>query len=149
MYSGLLHAHSGFRWFLLVALIGAIYQLFAFRKSGKSFSATKSLGILALAITHIQVLLGLAMYFMSPWYKLFKEEGAAIFKNSVQRFYVLEHPVMMVLAAIFITIGYSKSKRATDDKKAYSQRITWYLVGLVLILAAIPWPFRFGNAGWF
>jgi hypothetical protein len=149
MYSGLLHAHSGLRWLLLVALIFAIYKLVTSRKRGDSFAVTKGSGLFALIMTHLQLVIGVFLYLQSSWFAAFKAIGPSLFKNAVARFYILEHPVMMLLAIVFITIGYSTAKRAKSDAMAYKKRILWYSLGLILIMAAIPWPFRFENAHWF
>lgn len=37
-------------------------------------------------------------------------------KNAVSRLYGLEHPLMMLIAIALITIGYSKAKRAIEDR---------------------------------
>lgn len=149
MYQGLLHAHSGLRWVVFFALIYAIYQSFMGRRNGRRFQDSKVLGTITVASIHLQALIGLALYFQSPWYQAFKEQGAELFSHSVSRFYILEHPIMMLLAVLVVTIGNAKAKKANSDAAAFQKRFVWFTVALVLILVAIPWPFRFANAGWF
>jgi hypothetical protein len=56
---------------------------------------------------------------------------------------------MMILAIIIISVGYIMAKKVAPKKKAFS-RIFWaYLVGLILILASIPWPFMGYGTSWF
>lgn len=149
MYQGLLHAHSGLRWLVLVALIYAIYQSVTGKKSGKKFADAKMAGTLAVASIHLQFLLGLAIYFQSPWYKMLKEMGASMMSDSVARFYAVEHPIMMLIAVLVATIGNAKAKKASTDAAAFQKRLVWFTITLILIFIAIPWPFRFANAGWF
>jgi lauroyl/myristoyl acyltransferase len=49
---------------------------------------------------------------------------------------------MMLIAIVLITIGSAKAKRQTDDSQKYKKLAIWFGIALVLILAAIPWPFR-------
>ena len=138
----MIHAHSGLRWVVLFLLIAAIITAYNNNKKGVPYSKdANKLGLFTLIFTHIQLLLGLALYFTSPYVKF---EGG-IMKDSLLRFYTVEHILMMVIAITFITIGYSKTKKTRNWKKQF----TFYLLGLIVILLAIPWPFRGLNAGWF
>lgn len=146
MYNGLVHAHSGLRWVVLLLLILAIFN--AFSKKGKGVEWTdkdKKITLFAMIFTHVQLLIGLVLYFMSPLVQF--SEG--FMKNPVYRFYSVEHITTMLIAIALITIGYSKSKRATESVKKFKTVATFYLIGLILILAGIPWPFRDLGAGWF
>ena len=60
-------------------------------------------------------------------------------KNSGARLYFLEHPIMMVLGLVLITMGYSKAKKLADQKAANKTVLIYYILGLVLILSRIPW----------
>lgn len=135
----MIHAHSGLRWLLLLALIGAIVVSFKKMKAGEQFnSKVKLLGLLTLIFAHIQLLLGIVLYFISD--KVQFIDG--FMKNKVYRFYDLEHPVGMIIAITLITMGYSKSKKASSDKAKLRKIFLFYTIALVIILATIPWPFR-------
>ena len=41
-----------------------------------------------------------------------------------------------------------KAEKSDDLAKRNKTIVLWYSIGVIIILAAIPWPFRFGN-GWF
>lgn len=105
----------------------------------------KKLGLFALIFTHTQFLLGIILYFLSPKVVF---SGIAM-KDSVLRFYLVEHLSLMTLAVVLITIGYSKSKKASTDSKKLKLIFGFFLVGLILILAGIPWPFQNYGTGWF
>jgi predicted acyltransferase len=71
-------------------------------------------------------------------------------KNASQRFYGMEHLLLMLLAIVLITIGSAKAKRASTDEKKFKTTYLFFTLGLVLILAGIPWPFREAlGGGWF
>ncbi|MCB0559720.1 MAG: cytochrome B, partial [Phaeodactylibacter sp.] len=67
----------------------------------------------------------------------------------VLRFYSVEHLTIMILAIALITIGYSQAKKKVEAAQKFRATFIYYLIGLLLILAGIPWPFRFPGAGWF
>ena len=96
--------------------------------------------------SHIQLLLGLVMYFTSA--KVVFSEGWM--KNASQRFYGMEHLLLMLLAIVLITIGSAKAKRAATDEEKFKKTYLFFGLGLILILAGIPWPFREAlGGGWF
>jgi hypothetical protein len=95
---------------------------------------------------HTQLLLGLVLYFTSE--KVQFVEGWM--KETIYRFYGMEHISGMLLAIIAITIGHSKSKKGADDAAKFKAIKVWYVLAFILVLAFIPWPFRTElGAGWF
>ncbi len=142
MYNILKHAHSGLRWVLLLLLVLAIYAAY---RSWKNGAPVSKLPLFALIFTHIQLLLGLGLYFSSPYVSF--AEG--FMKDPIYRFYTVEHLSLMLFAIATITIGYSRAKRKPDPAVAGRTTFLYYLIGLVLILVSIPWPFRNLGAGWF
>jgi hypothetical protein len=139
----LLHFHSGWRWIVLVALIVAIVNSFA--KKDKPFaSGGKKPALYALIAVHIQFLVGLILFFTSPKVVF---SGAAM-RDDVLRFFLVEHNTIMLIAIVLITIGYSRSKRLADDVKKFKSIRLFYLIGLILMLVGIPWPWMNLGAGW-
>lgn len=146
MYEILKYSHSGLRWLVLIALIVAVFNAgFKMNTSVTFTAADKRINLLALIFTHLQFVLGLLLYFTSPLVQF----GTGTMKNTVLRFYTVEHISLMLIAIALVTIGYSKAKRASQARKKFKQTFMFYLIGLILILAAIPWPFRNLGAGWF
>ncbi len=143
MYNMLVHAHSGLRYVVLALLIAAVID--GFRRSGPSDSAKNRLALFGLIFTHIQLLLGLALYFISPKVQFV----AGVMKDSVLRFYTVEHISVMLIAIALITIGYSQGKKLLPAAAGYRRTAVYYLIGLILIIVSIPWPFRGLGAGWF
>lgn len=146
MYNALLHAHSGLRWILLVLIVWALFKSITGWMGKKDYQKSDRLAaLLAMAFTHVQLLLGLALYFISPKVKF--ESG--IMENSVLRFYTVEHISMMIIAIALITIGFSTAKRLTEAVDKHRRVAIMYGLGLLIMLASIPWPFRGLGAGWF
>ena len=142
MYQGLLHAHSGLRWIvLLLIIINVINAAGGF--SGKKVGSPrdKKLSLFALIGTHTQVLIGLSLYAMSPKVQF----TANTMSNSMLRFFTMEHTVMMLIAVVLITIGHRQAKSGNLKKQFW-----YYIIALIVIIAAIPWPFRaMLGSGWF
>ena len=142
MYEGLLHFHSGLRWIVLILIIiNVINALGGF--SGKKVwsEKDKKLSLFALISTHLQTVLGLVLYFMSPKVQF----SSNTMGNAMLRFFTMEHLVMMFIAVVLVTIGNRMSKAGNV------KRVFWYyFIALVIIIAAIPWPFRGALGGsWF
>lgn len=151
MYTGLNHLHSSLRYVLLIVLVAVIVRAMLKWSKNESFTKQDNLfSVIALGIVHLQFLIGLIMYFMSPYFNFFKENGMGeTMKSSVNRFYVVEHLVGMLIGVIVITVGRSLLKRASLDTEKHKKLFIYYGIGLLIILLSIPWPFRgFGN-GWF
>ena len=144
--SMLVHAHSGLRWVVLLLLIAATYKALMKWQSKAPFTeGDRKLNLFTMISAHVQLLLGLALYFMSPKVNF---SGEAM-KEAVSRFYLVEQSFTMILAIILITVGYSRSKKAVDKIKKFKTTFTYFLIALILILVGIPWPFRIPGAGWF
>jgi len=147
MYEIIKHAHSGIRWIVLITLILAIVNAFTKWQSGKEWTkGDQQKNLFAMASAHIQLLLGLALMFVvkSPKVHFTKEA----MKEPITRFFAVEHFSMMILSIIFITIGYSLSKRASTDISKFKKTFFFYLIALLIILYAIPWPFQSYGASW-
>lgn len=141
------HLHSVNRWIILVLLILTIITAFQGWFGKKTYTESdRKKSLFTLIFTHVQLILGLILYFISPYVK--HESG--VMKDSLLRFYTVEHFAMTMIAIILITVGYSVAKRKTVDLAKFKTTAIYYLIALIVILAAIPWPFREGlGGGWY
>ncbi len=133
MYNGLLHLHNLLRWVILLLLLITIVQ--AFSKSG----GLRKASLFLLIAAHIQFLIGLYQWFAGSFgYKLIKSNGIGeVMKNSIQRFWAVEHIAGMLIGIILITSARGKVKQGN-----YNAASWMYLIALIIILAVVPWPFR-------
>lgn len=143
----MVHAHSGLRWVALILILLAIINAIRSQTSGKYEKKDKMINLFAMVTLHIQFVLGLALLFTSGKVNY----GEGWMKISMFRFFGLEHIVLMLIAIVVITIGRSKAEKKLKGTRDKHRRILIsYTIGLLLILAAIPWPFREALAGaWF
>jgi hypothetical protein len=138
MYTGIKHLHSGLAYLVLAALvISILYTLSGFLGKKPFTETNRKIALAGFISAHIQLLAGLIIYFVSPL-GLSNASGAAM-KESTSRLYMLEHPLMMIIAIVLITIGYSKSKKAATDEGKYKKILIFFTLGLILILSRIPW----------
>jgi hypothetical protein len=142
MYSILLALHSWLRWLVLISLVFAVYRAYQGKRLGKSFSKldNRTRHITA-TIAHIQLTLGLWLYFVSPVVDYFlKNFSLAVHMREI-RFFGMEHITMMVIAVTVLTIGSMKVKRAKTDQEKFKKMFTWYSIALLIIFLSIPWSF--------
>ena len=106
----------------------------------------KLINLFSMVSLHTQLLLGLVLYFISPRVSF----AAGWMKDASFRFYGMEHLAGMLIAIALITVGYVKSKKGNTPAAIYKPIKLFYIIGLILILASIPWPFRANlGGGWF
>jgi len=123
-------AHSGWRYIVFILLIIAVAKALSGWLGNKKYTeGDRKLNLFTLISAHIQLLLGLAIYFVGGWYKADSAGSAAI------RYFKMEHISMMVIAIILITIGHSKSKKAIEGMVKH--RIISVFFGLALLLIVV------------
>lgn len=132
--------HSYWAYLVLTILIIAVANAIVGLLKKKSFSDKDlRLGLFTLIFSHIQLLIGLGWYFSSPYFKALKANGSEVMGDAALRLLAIEHPIMMILATIIITIGWSKHKKKTEDHKKFKPFVIFYGIGFLLILSKIPW----------
>ena len=60
-------------------------------------------------------------------------------KNPESRLYLIEHPLINIIAIILITMGWSMHKRQSDSSKKFLRIALFYGLGLLFLLTRIPW----------
>lgn len=129
------HLHSTLAIILLLALVVAIVITLVNYFGSKPYN--RKIALLGLISAHLQLVVGFIIYFTSPLGM--QAFSGANMKNSLSRLYFLEHPLMMIIAIVLITIGYSKAKRLTENYSANKTVLIFYTLGLIVILSRIPW----------
>jgi hypothetical protein len=59
--------------------------------------------------------------------------------DGATRLLAVEHPILMIIAIILITVGYSKHKKKTTDEGKFKTIMLMYGMALILVLTRIPW----------
>jgi hypothetical protein len=132
--------HSYWAYIVLLLLVVAVINSVRGILQKKEFSeADLRIGLFALIVSHIQLLIGFGWYFMSPWFKALKTNGAEVMSDKGVRLLAVEHPMTMIFAIVLITIGWSKHKKKTDSLAKFKTIAIFYGLALLLILSRIPW----------
>jgi hypothetical protein len=142
MYPLLLTVHSLFRWAVLASLLYALLRAYrgwfthsAFSKLDDTVRHTTA------TIAHVQLLIGLGLYFSSPLTNYLWDSAKTAMGQREIWFFGMEHPLMMFVAIVLISIGSALAKRKTEPAAKFKTIAIWFTVGLVVLLLSIPWPF--------
>ena len=112
MYTGLLHTHSMLRYLILIALLVVIIKAIVGLTNKQPFTRLDNkLSLYLFIFTHTQLLVGLILYFVSPFVKF----GSETMSDKVTRYWTVEHIFGMLVAVVLITLARTTSKRMTDD----------------------------------
>lgn len=141
MYSVLKTVHSYWAYLALAILIIAAVNALMGMSAKRAFGAKDlRLSLFGLIFSHIQLLVGLILYFVSPWFAQWSALGmGGVMKDAQARLYLVEHPFTNIIAIILITMGWSMHKRQTEEGKKFSRIGIFYTLGLLLLLSRIPW----------
>ena len=145
IYQAIQTVHSYWAYLVVLvvtlATINALIGFFTKREYGpKDFR----ISLFGLIVTHLQLLIGIIIFFVSPTIMWFTEVSAKeIMGDPILRLYNVEHPLVMILTVVFITIGYSKHKKKLTSTPKFKMLAVFYTIALLLMLSRIPW------ANWF
>lgn len=141
MYQTVQFIHSYWAYLVLLMLIIASFNAIIGFALNKEYSATNfRIALFTLIVTHIQLLIGIVLYFSAPYFKMWAQEGVGgVMTDSTLRLYNVEHPLMMIIAIILITMGYSKHKKKLTSKPKFKTLAIFYGLALVVVLSRIPW----------
>ena len=138
MLTGLLHLHNFMRWIALIAIVFALIRSFQGTRNNRAFTKPDNLwSLLTLIAFHLQLVIGLILYFAKGWYAQLGEMS-----DKIVRFYTVEHTLGMLIAITLVTIGRVSSKKAVTDSAKHKKILWYFLIALVITLVSIPWPFR-------
>ena len=137
MGTGIIHLHSLLRYLVLILMIISIVKAISgLRSSGKTNN--NRLEFYTLLAFHIQVVIGLILYYISDVVQGALSNMGNAMGDADLRFAAIEHPLVMLIAAVFVTIGYSKSKNQTEIKAFSKTILIYYGIALILVLSRIP-----------
>ncbi len=137
MYEALLRIHSLTPYLFLVLMLVTIVFAFSNMNAGSFSPITKTLARIALILAHLQLLMGIIMLAMQS--AVYSNGMGVLMKDAALRLKYFEHPFTMILAVALITIGFSRSKRASTGKKQARNVAIFYALGMLLILSRIPY----------
>ena len=146
-YPFLKDIHNLLRWLVLLACAWALFRAWlGALKSRPWAKADKISGLAFTSVLNLQLILGIVLYAISPLTRAAMAGFAAAMKDPTLRFFAVEHPAAMLLAAAVAQIGYSLSKRAVTDRQKHLRAAISYTIATLLVVGSIPWPcFKYGR----
>ncbi|RYY61013.1 MAG: hypothetical protein EOO05_07885 [Chitinophagaceae bacterium] len=145
METGLLHIHSVLRWVIFFLLIVSIVKAYSGWMNKKVFGPSdRKVWLFTLIFSHLTFLVGLYLLFLGRFGVLNTTlpEGTSVMKDKFFRFWWVEHPFMMLIAILLVTLGYGMAKKPVPDSTKFKKAFWFFLIAFILVIAAIPWPFR-------
>lgn len=133
--------HSYLAYIVLVLLFLAVANAITGLLGKRMFTLEKDyrLSLFTLILCHMQLLVGLLLFFISAsGFYAIKTLGMGGL-NSAARLLAVEHPFINIIAVILITIGWSRHKKFMEGNKKFKTIAIFYGLGLVLILSRIPY----------
>jgi hypothetical protein len=138
----LLYAHSLLRWLVVVSLLYTLFRAARGYYRHTAFTAAdNSARHITATIVHLQLLLGMLLYWQSPVTAYFRQYTANAMHTPDMLFFGLVHAVLMLAAVVMVTLGSAFAKRQATDHHRFKTLLIWYLIAFILIVIAIPWPF--------
>jgi len=141
MYETVKFLHSYWAYLVFIILMISTFNALIKYFGNKEFGALDfRISLFTLIVMHIQLLIGIVLYFTSPYFSILLENGMGnVMKDSVLRSNIVEHPLTMIIAVVLITMGYSKHKKKLTSKPKFKLLAIFYTLALIFVLAKIPW----------
>lgn len=142
MQSTQLVLHSLLRWGVLIFGLWAVMNAITGILHKRSYSANDNRSSLFFMIfCDIQLIFGLILFFTGPWLEKITNGMGEVMKNAYDRFFVVEHAFMMILAWVLVHLGRPAVKKATAETK-HKKMLLFFGIAFILIIISIPWPIR-------
>lgn len=133
--------HNILRWAVLLFGLWTVFSAMSGIISKRNYTAADSRSNFFFMLScDIQLLLGLILYYSNSWFEQLKAPGSM--KNPYTRFFSMEHGLLMIIALILVHVGRVSVKKAPTAAAKHKRTLLFFGFAIVLILAAIPWPFR-------
>ncbi|MEP0264821.1 hypothetical protein [Dokdonia sp.] len=140
MYSTIQFVHSIWAYLVLAILVITTFNSLIKFFGGKEYGAKDMrLALFTLITMHLQLLIGLVLFFVSPnGLNAITTNGMGGLSSGARKLAV-EHPILMIIAIVFVTIGYSKHKKQLLSTPKFKKLAIFYTLALIAVLAMIPW----------
>lgn len=136
----LLAIHNLMRWAVLLTAIVALLRARKGLNGGIDYAsgARQSLFIFTMSV-HLQLVLGLVLFGTSALTRGAMRDMGAAMKDPGTRFFIAEHPTLMLAAVVVATLTGVLARRGPDDAVRHRRAAIGVALALGLILAGIPW----------
>ena len=128
--------HHYLPFLLIFMLVLSIVKSFLASYAGKELCLQKcKILSITMILAHLQLVFGIILFYKKSSEIL---DWEVVMSNTDSRYAFVEHPLMMLLAIILISVGRVKAKKIEDSKKSAKTIFTYFLIALILILLRTP-----------
>ncbi len=141
MFEMVLGLHNLARWLVLAAGLWAVIVIWRGWLGRRPWTAREMTAArIYVGLLDLQMLLGLLLYavFSPLTHDAFRHVGVAMGDPSA-RYFVVEHPAIMVIAIAVAHVGVARAKRQDTDAAKYQVAAIWLGISLAAIAGFIPW----------
>ena len=141
MYPYVLGLHNIVRWIVLIAGVWSVVLVWRGWLQRRQWTDAEARATRAfLGALDLQFLLGLLLFAVfSPLTRQgFRDMGAAM-SDAPVRYFLLEHPLIMLVAIASAHIGAVQVRRATSDPERFQRASILYGLSLAAVAGFIPW----------
>jgi cytochrome c biogenesis factor len=134
------HLHNLTWWIILFTGLWAVFRVWRGQLARLAWTGRERLaGLVFSSALATQFLIGLTLYFQSPVVRALLGGEAAGSDRRAAVFFGLIHPLMMCTAVVLGQVGFSVSKRLSDDRRKYRIAVICYTAALVVPLVTVLW----------
>ena len=141
MYPYVLGLHNIVRWIVLLAGVWTVFLVWRGWLGRRQWTAAEARATRAFTgVLDLQFLIGLTLFaVLSPLTRqAFQDMGAAM-RDAPVRYFLVEHPVIMVGAIAAAHVGSVMVRKATNDAERFQRASLWFGLALAALAGFIPW----------
>lgn len=141
MYTYVLALHNIVRWLVLGAGILVVVLVWRGWLGRRQWTATEGRATRAfVGLLDLQLLVGLLLFavFSPLTHDAFRDLGAAM-RDAPVRYFLVEHPVIMLGAVGAAHFGSVQVRRASNDAERFQRASIWLGLSLAALAGFIPW----------
>ena len=140
IFEWILQLHSLWAILTMTIIFYTVLRFFFNALQNKIFTLLDlRIALFTLIFCHIQFIIGIVLYFLSPKFKWWYNGLEESLENNEYFFYLVKHTLLNIFSILYITIGWSLFKKAKTNQKRFTRIGVFYLIGFLLILLATPY----------
>lgn len=140
MYPYVLGIHNLARWIVLLTGVWAVLLVWRGWLGRRQWTSTEARAArVFVGALDLQFLLGVLLYAVSPLTRQgFADMGAAM-SDAPVRYFLVEHPVIMIIAIAAAHLGAVQIRKATTDGERFQRASIFLGLSFAAVVGFIPW----------
>lgn len=123
---------------LFILLLIVLYFIVRYLMGSTFSKADRLASLLGLFFMYMHLAFGLMMYYLSSSFS--KSYFKHYIENGKLRIFILEQPVGIIMATVFINWAYlSGERKKLSESQVYIRVLLLYVIGYCFVLYSIPW----------